>query len=148
MADVSRVKRKHLYSRFRCNTVPEEEYWCHKPEGLLHGRRSVQYLSIVIGAAFGGRWTTMGLRIRLHLGGGLGRPNMSRGPPKVVFRQAERGRCCCFCVQGMLRRYYGDIVAACGRLCCFFRRLRVRVRVSVQNSEPPRQLPLCCLCLP
>jgi hypothetical protein len=41
--------------------VAEEEYWCHKPEGLLHGRRSVQYLSIVIGAAFGGRCTTVSL---------------------------------------------------------------------------------------
>jgi hypothetical protein len=62
--------------------VHEVENGCHKPEGLIHGRRSVQYLSIVIGATFGGRWTTMGLRIRLHLGGRVGRPNLSRGPPE------------------------------------------------------------------
>ena len=42
------------------------EYWCHQPEGLIHRRRLVQYLSIVIGAAFGGRCTTVGLHGR-HL---------------------------------------------------------------------------------
>ena len=31
-----------------CNTVHGEEHWCYKPEGLLHHRRLVQYLSMVI----------------------------------------------------------------------------------------------------
>ena len=51
---------------FDVGSTAEEEYWCHKPEGLLHGRRSVQYLSIVIGAAFGGRCKTVSLHGR-HL---------------------------------------------------------------------------------
>ena len=46
--------------------MEEVKYGCHKPEGLLHGRRSGQYLSIVIGAAFGGRCTTVSLHAR-HL---------------------------------------------------------------------------------
>ena len=37
-------------------------YWCYKPEGLLHHCQLVQYLSMVIGAGIGGRWTTVGLR--------------------------------------------------------------------------------------
>ena len=36
-------------------------YWCYKPEGLLHHCQLVQYLSMVIGAGIGGRWTTVGL---------------------------------------------------------------------------------------
>ena len=37
-----------------------EENWCYKPEELLHHRRLVQCLLMVIGAGLGGRWTTMG----------------------------------------------------------------------------------------
>ena len=48
------------------NTVHGEENWCYRPEGLLHHRRLVQCLSIVIGAAFGGRCTTVSLHGR-HL---------------------------------------------------------------------------------
>ena len=37
-------------------------YWCYKPEGLMHHYQLVQYLSMVIGAGIGGRWTTVGIR--------------------------------------------------------------------------------------
>ena len=40
--------------------MAKEEYWCHNPEVLLHRRRLVRYLSIVIGATPNGRWTTVG----------------------------------------------------------------------------------------
>ena len=40
--------------------MPGVENWCHKPEELLHHRHLVQWLSIVIGARLGGRWTSMG----------------------------------------------------------------------------------------
>ena len=42
-----------------------EENWCYKPEELLHHRRLVQCLLMVIGAGPGGRWMTMGTG-RLH----------------------------------------------------------------------------------
>ena len=40
--------------------MAKEEYWCHNPEVLLHRRRLVRYLSIVIDATPNGRWTTVG----------------------------------------------------------------------------------------
>ena len=50
---------------FRVPTVHGEENWCYKPEELLHHRRLVQCLSMVIGAGLGGRWMTMDTG-RLH----------------------------------------------------------------------------------
>ena len=41
------------------NAVHGEECWCYKPEVLLHHRRMVQWLSVIIDAGLGGRWTTM-----------------------------------------------------------------------------------------
>ena len=43
-----------------------EDCWCYKPEGLLHHRRLVQWLSMVKGAPLSGRLATMGTG-SLHL---------------------------------------------------------------------------------
>ena len=64
-----------------------------------------------------------------------------------MFWQAKIGRYCCFCLQGLLRCHYRDMMAACGRLCCLCRRLWVRVSVTGQNPEPRTELVSCCLWL-
>jgi hypothetical protein len=69
-------------------------------------------------------------------------------PPEVVFCKARSGRCCCFCLQGMLRCHHRDMLAACGRPNRLSRPLHVRVRVTEQNPEPGTELVSCCLCLP
>ena len=55
----------------------------------------------------------------------------------MEFWQAKSRRYCCFCLQGLLRCHYRDMLAACGRLCCLCRRLWVRVRVTGQKQPEP-----------
>jgi len=77
-----------------------------------------------------------GHRQATFLLGQVGRRESSRGLPEVVFCKARSGRCCCFCLQGMLRCHHRDMLAACGRPNRLSRPLHVRVRVTEQNPEP------------